>query len=434
MSRDRYVILGLGRSRSTWFGNVSLWTTSGAVPAEFHKCLSANHVRQRLSSLQPHSALLVEDGIAEIDRDLIESASRAGTPTIVISHNSDSHAQNWLELGAAAVLPAELTPAVLLQTLATNAQTIGTTQLDESSKFVEQLATRQGHFIAVCGPGGTGASTVAIATAQALSADVTQADHILLADFARNGEQAMLHDSPDIVPGVEEAVELHRHRRATTEQIRDLTFGVERRGYRLLLGQRRLASWTALPPAAVQATIAGLRNAFRTVVADITADFESEAEGGSLDVEERNALALASISQADLVLVVGSPGLKGIHSLTRTMRNIVKASVSEARVVPVINRAPKRSTERAEITKTLALLGTSGSPAMTWNAPIFLPDRNVESALREGDLLDKKIAAPLGIAVEALIPQLAGEGQASTTPARITPGSLRQSLDQTAGN
>src|SRR4051812_31554153 len=111
MSRDRYVILGLGRSRSAWFRDIALWTTSGALPAEFHKCLSASHVRQRLSGLQIFSALIVEDGIPEVDRDLIETAQRAQLPTIVISDTKN--AQSWIDLGAVAVLGTGLSPSTL---------------------------------------------------------------------------------------------------------------------------------------------------------------------------------------------------------------------------------------------------------------------------------------------------------------------------------
>lgn len=435
MSKDRYVLLGLGRSRSAWFGNIALWTTSGAVPAEFHKCLSASHVRQRLSGLQPHSALIVEDGIAEIDRDLIETARRSKTPTFVISESAN--AQAWFDLGAAAVLPPDVSPTLLLQTLTAHAQIISAKSASDPTATIEHLTDHQGRLLAVCGPGGTGASTVAIAIAQALATDVVEADHILLADFARNSEQAMLHDSPAVTPSVEEAVELHRHRRPTLDQIREMTFGVEQRGYRLLLGQRRVGAWTALPPVAVAATISGLRRTFRTVVADITADFESETDSGSMDIEERNALARITVANSDLVFVVGAPGFKGIHALTRTMRQVVGVGVNASRVIPVITRTPKRALERAEITKAISILGEKGTPSMTWNAPIFLPDGSVENALRDGTRLPKQLTTPLFVTVSALHNQHAAFNMSVpglTEPERIVPGSMgTAALDQAVG-
>jgi MinD-like ATPase involved in chromosome partitioning or flagellar assembly len=436
MAKDRYVILGLGRSRSPWFGNIALWTTSGAVPAEFHKCLSATHVRQRLSGLQPHSALIVEDGLAEIDRDLIESARRSHTPTIVISDSADADA--WLDLGAVAVLPSDLSPATLLQTLAANTQIISDTRVEDSSAAIEHLTERQGRLVAVCGPGGTGASTVAIALAQALASDVTETDHVLLADLTRNSEQGMLHDSPDISPSIEEAVELHRFRRPGIEQIRELTFGVEQRGYRLLLGQRRIGAWTALPPSAIHSTLTGVRRAFRTVIADITADFESETDSGSIDVEERNALARLTVAQADVVFVVGNPGFKGIHALTRTLRQVVNAGAAAERVVPIVTRTSKKLVQRADVTKTISTIGRHGTPPMVWNAPVFLPDRAVENALRDGARLPRQLTNPLLTAYEGIVERIIATGNAipfdQPEPQPITPGSLGSAeLDRASG-
>jgi hypothetical protein len=433
MSTDRYVVLGLGRSRSAWFGNIALWATSGALPAEFYKCLSAPHVRQRLDGLQPHSALIVEDGITDVDRDLIEAARRAQCPTFVISDDADG---KWLELGAVAVLPPDLTPTELLQTLATHAEIISTSRHDDVTAAIEHLADRQGRLIAVCGAGGTGASTVAIALAQAIATDVTNADHVLLADFARNSEQAMLHDSPDITPGVEEAVELHRHRRPSVEQIREVTFGVHQRGYRLLLGQRRVGAWTALPPTAVFATITGLRRAFRTVVADVTADFESESDSGSVDVEERNALARLTVANADLVFVVGTPDFKGIHALARTMRHVASAGAEGDRIVPVVTRVPKKPLIRAELSKTLTALSDTGSPSVRWHAPLFLPDKPVESALRDGIRLSKHFTKPLMTTVDTLHRRTSDPTLrvAANEASRVTPGSLGTAgLDRAAG-
>ncbi len=39
--RDRFVVLGLGRPRSTWFGDVTRWANSASLPLEFVKCVSA---------------------------------------------------------------------------------------------------------------------------------------------------------------------------------------------------------------------------------------------------------------------------------------------------------------------------------------------------------------------------------------------------------
>ena len=89
----------------------------------------------------------------------------------------------------------------------------------------------------VCGPGGSGRPTMAVALAQGLSV-LTPAtgDGVLLADLARRADQAMLHYAPDLGPGVQELVEAHRLSRPDPDEVRRTTFDVPRRGYRLLLG------------------------------------------------------------------------------------------------------------------------------------------------------------------------------------------------------
>ncbi len=46
---ERYVLLGLAPARAAWFRSVGSWANSGALPAEFVKCLSAEEVAARLT-------------------------------------------------------------------------------------------------------------------------------------------------------------------------------------------------------------------------------------------------------------------------------------------------------------------------------------------------------------------------------------------------
>src|SRR3546814_11682621 len=103
----------------------------------------------------------------------------------------------------------------------------------------------------------------------------------------------MLHAARDVVPGVAELVEAHRSGSPGPHEVRDLTWEVGERGYRLLLGLRRHRDWTAIRPRAFDAALAGLRRGFRTVVADIDDALEGEAASGSLGLEARNARARA---------------------------------------------------------------------------------------------------------------------------------------------
>ena len=47
---DQFVVLGVARVRSTWFRELSQWSTSAALPVDFVKCISLDEVRARLGS------------------------------------------------------------------------------------------------------------------------------------------------------------------------------------------------------------------------------------------------------------------------------------------------------------------------------------------------------------------------------------------------
>ncbi len=422
---DRYHLLGLGRARSSWLGDVAQWATSGIIPVDFSKCVSSAELSQRLSSMQRFSALLVDATAAGLDRDLISRAFDAGVPTLIIDDNTPNF-DHWIDLGAVSVLSSELDPSDLLLALSIHASPVGPNREVEIMAAVDEFTAWTGQLIAVCGPGGTGVSSTAIAIAEGLAKDALDSELVLLADLARHGEQAMLHNAGDVMPGVEEVVEAHRMRRATSDEIRSMTFAVPDRGYQLLLGTRRSTAWSSLPPKAVETAITGLRRSFRAVVADITADFEGESDGGSVDVEERNTFARATVRQADLVVVVGNASMKGIHSLARTVRSVRDQGVDGNRILTIVNRAPKSALAKAEMTSALTALLRNDDNNKSSIGPIFIADKPVDKALRDGIALPKQFVTPISSAVLTVLSQtqpLAG-GSDSEQPQAIKAGSL----------
>jgi hypothetical protein len=300
--------------------------------------------------------------------------------------------------------------------------------------------------VAVCGPGGTGASTVAIALSQGLAerevGGATESGPVILADLARHAEQSMLHDAGDIVPGVQELVEAHRNGQPSRDAVIGLSFLVEERGYHLLLGLRRSSAWAALRPRAFEAAFASLRHTFATVVADVEADVEGERDGGSLDVEERNIMSRTAMRQADVVLVVGEPGMKGIHSLARVVGDVLGVGVPDHCVVPIVNRAPRSRRSRAELVTAFAALvgsrgatGLNGSHEVTGDgglaiegagiaSPIFLPERRIEECLRDGVGLPSQLTVPVTGAVRAVLARTGDRASSFTGPEAVVPGSL----------
>ena len=343
--------------RSPWFREVARWATSAMLPVEFVKAMSVEEVRVRLRSGRGYSALLVDDSLAGLDRDLVELARESGCAVVVVESGRARRA--WAELGASAVLPSTFGREELLQTLAQVATAIARSTATAAVHTEEPPRDGyRGRLVAVTGSSGTGRSTVAAAIAQGLAGDPRNLDLVCLADLALHAEQAMLHGAADVVPGVVELVEAHRAGTPATDEVRRLTWLVTDRGYHLLLGLRRHRDWTTIRPRAFAAGLDGLRRAFRVVVADVDADLEGERATGSIDVEERNTMARATTLAADLVVVVGLPGMKGLHSFLGRIRDLLAHGVPAAQLLPVVNRAPKGPRARAELTAAFGeLLG-----------------------------------------------------------------------------
>lgn len=426
MGTDRYVVLGLAHARSGWFRAVAQWANAGTLPAEFVKCVSPEELRARLASGRPYSALLVDGSLPALDRDLVDTALDAGCATIAVDDRRGT--RDWPALGVAAVLPDFVDPKSLLDALAAHASPVRRGDAVPGDHAPEPVAAWRGRVVAVCGPGGTGASTLAVALAQGLADDPRLGHAVLLADLALRADQAMLHDALDVVPGVQELAEEHRTRRLTPEEVRSLTFDVGERGYHLLLGLRRARFWAALRPRAFAAAFESLRASYRVVVCDTDADVEGEDDGGSLDVEERHVMSRTAVLGADVVFAVGLPGVKGVHALARVLIELRAAGVEPGIVVPVVNRAPRGGRARAELAATLAGLSVpAASPSF---APVlFLPDRRVEEALADGARLHPTLTRPLAGAFAAVAERdehggSSGAGAADGGARRVRPGTL----------
>ncbi|HEX2043772.1 MAG TPA: hypothetical protein VHF24_14160 [Acidimicrobiales bacterium] len=435
MAGERFVVLGLAQARSAWFRNLGQWSTSGALPTEFLKCLSAEEVRARLASGRPYSALLVDAGLPGVDRDLLATARAAGCATLVVDDGRTG--RDWAALGAAAVLGAAFDRHDLVDALTAHARPIA--RGEARSGALAGPAPPPGPaawrcpVAAVTGPGGTGVSTAAIALAQALGDDVRHGGLVCLADLRLHAEQAMLHDARDVLPSIQELVEAHRSGQPSADEVRAQAFAVEERGYHLLLGLRQARFWPALRRRAFDATFDSLRRAYRVLVCDVDPELEGEREGGSIDVEERNVMARTAMAEADLVFAVGLPSMKGVHALVRVVVELLAFGVRPDRIVPVVNRAPRSPRARAALTATVADLAEPAVARATEAAgfvglpnPVFLPERRIDEALRDGTRLPPGLGAPLAGAFAAVrgrgAPAPGGAGEAG--PERVRPGSL----------
>jgi MinD-like ATPase involved in chromosome partitioning or flagellar assembly len=428
MAADRYVVLGLARARAAWFGQVARWATAAALPVDFVKTVSAEEVRVRLRSGRPFSALLVDGGLAALDRDLIELAGRHGCAVIAVDDGRS--ARSWRDLGVAAVLPADIERGVLLDALRAVAQPIARREDAVAPSGPDEPATRwRGRSVAVTGSGGVGRSTLAMALAGGLAADPRDAGLVVLADLALHAQQALLHDAGDVVPGVVELAEAYRGAALDAAAVRSVCFSVSGRGYDVLLGLRRHRDWTALRPRALAAALDGVRRAYRVVVSDVDPDVEGDAECGSLDVEDRNLLARTALRDAEVVLVVGVPGVTGAHAQLRVVRELVEFGVAGARIVPIVNRAPRGPRQRAELGATLTgpLLAAACPGVTLASTPIFIPERGrLDDLVRDRAPLPPPIVRPVTGAVRALLDRTpdGADPAPPPQPVVVVPGSL----------
>lgn len=424
----RYVVLGLARPRTPWFSDISRWATTAAIPVEFVKCLSADEARARLASGRRWSAVLVDAGAHGVDRDLLDVVAASGAVALVVADRRVE--RDWVELGARSVLPHDLGRDDLLGALAVHARAVDRATPRPDASQVTTPPPWRGSLVVVLGSGGTGSSTLAAWTAQGLGSDVRDHGLVVLADLCLDADQAVLHDAGQVAPGLPELVDAHRLGRPDPDDVRAMTVpGGRERAYDLLVGVRRHRDWTLLRPRAIAATLDGLRAAYRTVVADVDADLEGEAETGSPDVEERNALARNAVGSADVVLAVGRGDVVGVHRLASTIRDLRRFGVPLEHLLPVVNRAPRSPARRAGITRALATLALDDAEVVI---PLFVGERrHLDDVVRDARAWPSGPSRELAAAVHEILARASDSADSPEAggPQRIEPGSLGSYID-----
>ena len=424
---ERYVVLGLAHVRSPWAAAVTRWSTAGSLPIELIKCLGVDELRARLAAGRLFSAALLDARLAAVDRDLLAALAGAEVPALVVE--TGGRHRDWTAIGAAATLPADLDRTALLDALVEHARLVDAVppELAADAAGGRPVAAWRGRLVAVTGRPGCGRSTIAAAIAQRLAHDPRHAGDVVLADLCHRAHQAILHDARDVVPGVQELVEAHRTGAPSFEQVRDLCFDVPVRRYRLLLGLRRPRDWVTVRPRALGAALDGLRRSTRLVVADVDDDLDGEAETGSADLEDRNGMARTVVAAADLVVVVATPTVTGLHGLVGLLDDLRRFGVPGERTLVVLNRSPRTVRTRAELTRTVAELTGARERPDPHLGPVHVPERrSVEPVHRDLARLPAAVAEPAGLAVlDALDPlEVRTDEPAADEPVPIRPGEL----------
>lgn len=472
---ERYVLIGLATAQGGWFVEVARWATSGVIAAEFLKASTVEEVAARLRSGRPVSAVLVGSSVVGWDRDLAGLAATNGCAVVLIedrraltrpedferTDGSVTHGSAARERSTAdASLPAQFDRDRLLQVLEQVAQPVaraddapgvdlaawphpGSGANGGGSGKGTGTGQWRGRLVAVTGAGGTGSSTLAMALAVGLAADPRDRHHVLLADLALRAQQAVLHDSGDVLPGLPELVEAYRREQLGPDGVRSLCFEVPEGGYDLLLGLRNQREWTALHAHSVGAAMTGLRSTYRLVVADVDADVEGEEPTGSVDLEERNLLARTSLAQADLVLVVGRAGLTGTHRLVELLSELLRYGLAPERLLPIVNRAPKRAARRAEACAAVQAHANGRLTNVRFAAnPYCVSERRgLDDLIADGGVMPGPFCGALAQTVRALLDRnmsppdrLADTNGAVPEPARVEPGSVGRWTEELTGD
>lgn len=424
----QWSLVGLAHPRAAWPAELARLATSGAAPIEHLTVLGADELRAVIGAGRPVSAVLLDAGANGVGPSLVAEARSAGCT--VIGVESTRVEVDWEDWGADGTLRAGFTPAELIDALGRFAP-----RREERAEHPHVLlqaadADATGTLVAVMGPGGTGASVVAMALAQGLGRGTRaprtagsatpgtdrgtaegdpppRSAEVALLDGARRADLAMYHDVGDVLPGLPELVEAVGRRTTEPAEVRRMLFAQPARGYDLMLGLRRGRDWAGLRPGDQRRALEHLLRAYPTVVLDCDSDLDgaTAASSGSAALAERHALALAATEMAAVVVVVGAHGAKGVHDLVRLVGELVEAGVPARRIVPVANGAG-RSMLAGAVTVAFARL-TSSLGGVPPRPLVGLPRlRRLDAVVRDASALPAAVVGPVTDAVTAALDDL----------------------------
>lgn len=383
----RHRVATLGRPGPAWPRAIARWGSGATLPLDTTTCVSAEELRALLASTTVDLAI-VEAGLPGVDRVLADAVRRSGAALAVVDGPALDTTRDRLEPDA--VLAADFDPGALAAVLQARARR-RPTPLPGPEPAVDHPAL--GRLVAVTGPAGAGASTVA----QALATHCAPQGPTLLADLALDADQHLRHGVEAGADGVFELAEALRHAPPT-----DLVppTVAQAAGYDLLCGLRRRQEWTALNTVVADQAVDVVRRTHALVVADVAADLDGQAESGSLDLEERNALNRATLPRADLVVVVGWWTTTGVHRLVRTLVDLTRHGLDRDALRAVLNGAPRAAARQALARRTVhRLLAEVDGDA--WAPTACLPhERGVEACVREARPLPARFVRRVGRAVE----------------------------------
>ena len=340
----RYVLLGLASGAPPWMPTVDLRLADLGTGHEFLPCAGIADLLNRLASGRAFSALLVDHRTVGLDRELISRARTAACPVLVVGGD----VERWTGLGAAAVVQSDLDPTEFARTLERQARPIGRIDRLEFGGPTRTTGDRwTGRLVAITGPGGTGASTIARSLAFGLAEDPRLRGSVTLVDACLEADQALLHGVDDAPMTLQEATQAHRGGLPGAEELDRFLVAPVGLPYRLLPGIRRRRDWPTIGGSSLRATLANLCRHNLITVVDVDPDVDLAPDEQPTGPSTPGEPAQVVCDLADLVVVVGRTGTrsgrKGAAALGRTIANLLEAGLPDDRLLPLcLTDAPDR--------------------------------------------------------------------------------------------
>jgi MinD-like ATPase involved in chromosome partitioning or flagellar assembly len=394
---ERHAIAALAHPRAQWPTTLARWATSGAVPVELLTCLSSDELTAAFAAGRRLSAVLLDGASSRVDEHLVSEIRDCGAVPIGV-HALDVP-KDWHRLGVSSVLHADFERDDLVGML--DAVCGGDRPRERGTHGVTlSAAESHGTVIAVCGPGGCGASVVSMALAQGFAerntgsssvADDGTDSRILLVEGTRRAHQAMYHHTGDVIPGLPDL--LARVRRGTVDaaELHEMTFGTPR-GYRLLLGAPTLRESAAAGSGVASETLSTTARHNDVVVVDHDGDLPM-----GLISEALSGIAM-------LWVIVTQAGIKGLHESVRFTEEACNAGVPAKQVLVACNRVRRRDPARLafpiEFSRITHGMGLDVAPVM------ILPEVRLEAAHRDVARLPRSIIRPAADRARRLIDQV----------------------------
>ena len=332
VSSPRYVLLGLASGEPAWLEVVARLVGRRSADDEFIRCTGPVDLATRLGTGRPFSAALVDHRTVGLDRELVRRASAAGCPVIVVGGADDPG--RLVSLGAAAHMEEPPSAHDLDAMLAGHATPIGRIDDLRLGLRTEDGPTGwTGRMVAVTGPGGTGASTVAQLLAAAMADDPRMYSSVLLIDACLEADQAHMHGITDPQVDLQAAARAHRNGDPVDSDLRALTFVPAGHRHRLLPGIRQRRDWPTIGGPSLEAALGNLRDHHLATIVDVDPYVDLAPTHQPVGPTTPGEPARIVLGMADLVLVVGGAGSDASRSLDRVRANLIESGLPTDRLI-----------------------------------------------------------------------------------------------------